>query len=235
MANSQLGLEGYGSAVPEAFFDELSRVDESAFRALGVVRRHHRGAYLMLEGDRNDHVLVLRAGRLKIVRNTDDGREVFVALRRPVDLIGELNALAGSESPRAASVVALDDVTVQSVAAEEFLTFVADRPAVSFALMRQLAGRLREATERISEAAGYDSLRRVARFLVEQADRHGEPVEGGVLVVPGLSQADLAGAMASSSKSVARALAILRGRGLIRTARRSIVIVDVEGLRHFVH
>ena len=218
-----------------AVFDELDPADQSAFRALGVVRRHRRGTYLMLEGDRNDHVLVLRDGRLKIVRNTDDGREVFVAVRSPGELVGELNALAGSESPRAASVIALDDVTVQSIPAAEFVRFVADRPAVSFALMRQLAARLREATERMSDAAGYDTLRRVARFLIDQAERHGEAVEDGVLVAAGLSQADLAGAMASSSKSVARALAILRGRGLIRTARRSIVVADLEGLRQFDH
>lgn len=220
--------------MPDAVFDDFSPVDESALRALGVTRRQRRGAYLMLEGDRNDHVLVLREGRLKIVRNTDDGREVFVAVRRAVDLVGELNALAGSNSPRAASVVALDDVTVQSIPAEEFLAFLAERPAVSFALMRQLASRLREATERMSDAAGYDSLRRVARFLLDQADRSGEQVADGVLVAAGLSQADLAGVTASSAKSVARALAILRGRRLITTARRSVVVTDLDGLRDFV-
>jgi hypothetical protein len=31
------------------------------FHRLGVVRRHQKGAYLILEGDRSDHVLMLRS------------------------------------------------------------------------------------------------------------------------------------------------------------------------------
>ena len=81
---------------------------------LGMVRRHRRGAFLMLEGDRSDHVLIVRDGRLKIVRTSTDGRDVLVALRGPGELVGELSALAGCDAPRAASVVALDDVRDQA-------------------------------------------------------------------------------------------------------------------------
>jgi hypothetical protein len=49
-----------------------------------------------------------------------------------------------------------------------------------------------------------------------------------------LSQHDLAGLVAASPKSVGRALAVLRGRGLVSTGRRSIVIRDFDGLRRFL-
>jgi CRP/FNR family transcriptional regulator, cyclic AMP receptor protein len=68
---------------------------------------------------------------------------------------------------------------------------------------------------------------------VELADRSGREVGGGLLVADGLSQGELAGLVAASPKSVGRALAALRSRGLVTTARRSIVIEDVEGLRRF--
>jgi CRP-like cAMP-binding protein len=223
----------YGSAVAVGVFDGLTPDDRRTLRDLGVVRRHQRGAYVILEGDRSDHVLVLLEGRLKIVRTNEDGRESLVAVRTAGELVGELNALAGSDAPRAASVIALDDVTVQSIPAAEFLSFVAARPQVSFSLMRSLAVRLREATARHSDAAGYDSLHRVARVLVEQAERDGRAVDGGLLVGDGLSQSDLAGLVSASPKSVGRALSTLRSRGLITTARRTIVVVDIEGLRRF--
>ena len=217
----------------EGPFEGLSAEDRDVLDGLGVVRQHARGTYLILEGDRGDHLLLVRQGRLKIVRTNDDGRESLVAVRGPHELVGELNALSGSHAPRAASVVALDDVTVQSIQATEFVDFVATHPAVSFSLMRSLAQRLREATLRHAEAAGYDSLRRVARVLVELADRTGREVDGGLLVADGLSEGELAGLVAASPKSVGRALAALRSRGLVTTARRSIVIQDVEGLRRF--
>ena len=214
-------------------FDGLSAEDRDVLNRLGVVRRHARGTYLMLEGDRSDHLLLVREGRLKIVRTNDDGRESLVAVRGPNELVGELNALCGSDAPRAASVVALDDVTVQSITAGEFLDFVAARPSVCLRLLRSLALRLRESTLRHAEAAGYDSLHRVARMLVELADSTGRRVDGGMVVAEGLSHGELAGLVAASPKSVGRALAALRARGLVTTARRAIVIDDIDRLRQF--
>jgi CRP/FNR family cyclic AMP-dependent transcriptional regulator len=203
------------------------------FHELGVVRRYNKGAFLILEGESSDHVLVLRSGRLKIVRTATDGRETLVAVRGPGELVGDLNALAGAHAPRAASVVALDDVVVQAITAPEFLRFVERHAAVSFALLRQMAARLREATTRHADAGGYDVLHRLARTLVEEADRNGRDVEAGTLVGTGLSQQDLAGLVAASPKSVSRSLAVLRSRGLVSTGRRSIVIRDLDGLRRF--
>jgi CRP-like cAMP-binding protein len=130
--------------------------------------------------------------------------------------------------------VALDDVTVQAIPSADFLQFVERNPSVSFGLLRQLAARLREATTRHADAAGYDVLHRVARALLDEADRDGRIVDGGTAVGAGLSQDDLAGLVAASPKSVGRSLAVLRTRGLVSTGRRSIVISDLDGLRRFV-
>jgi CRP/FNR family cyclic AMP-dependent transcriptional regulator len=206
---------------------------QAELRGLGVVRRYRRGAFLALEGDRSDHVILVRTGRVKIVNTSTDGRDLLLAVRGTGELVGELNALAGSDAPRAASVIALDDVIAQTIQAADFLRFVERNPAVSFALLRQLASRLREATSRQAEAAGYDVLHRVARVLVDEGERNGRQVDGGLVVGDGLSQHDLAGLVAASTKSVGRALAVLRGRGLVSTGRRSIVVSDLDGLRRF--
>jgi CRP/FNR family transcriptional regulator, cyclic AMP receptor protein len=219
--------------VTDAPFASLTVAAQEQLRALGTVRRHHRGAYLMLEGERADHVLLVRSGRLKIVRTTTDGREAVVAVRGEGELVGELNALAGTVRPRVGSVVALDDAVVQVIAADDLLTFLERHPAASLGLLRLLAARLREATSRQADAAGYDVLHRVARALVAEAERDGRVVDGGTQVGAGLSQAELAGLVAASPKSLARALAVLRNRGLVATGRRSIVIRDMDGLRDF--
>ena len=226
-------VEDYRVAVSEGPFAALAPEVWADLHDLGVVRRHQRGAYLLLEGDRGDHVLMVRSGRVKIVHTAVDGREVLVAVRGEGELVGELNALAGSDAPRAASVVALDDVVVQTIPARDFLAFVARHPDVSLGLLRQLATRLREATSRHADTAGYDVLHRVARALIAEAERHGRDVEAGTAVGAGLSQTDLAGLIAASPKSVGRSLAVLRARGLVSTGRRSIVIHDLEGLRRF--
>ena len=235
MANSSSVATGvrYRARVTWGFAAALTDEEREALRDVGVVRRHRRGTYVMLEGDRGDHALVVVEGRVKIVATTPDGRESLIAVRGEGELIGELNALAGDDTPRSASVCALDDIVVRSIPAAELLRFLESHPSACFRLMRQLAARLRESTVRHADAAGYDALHRVARVLVEQADRTEQSAGGPVDVGQGLSQRDLAGLVAGSPKSVSRALASLRSLGLITTSRRSILVHDVERLRRF--
>ena len=214
-------------------FASLPAGAQEDLHELGAVRRYRRGAYMILEGDGDDHVLLVRSGRVKIVRTSVDGRETVVAVRGPGELVGELNALAGSPAPRAGSVVAMDDVVVQAVAAADLMRFLERHPAASVALLRVLATRLREATTRQADAAGYDIVHRVARVLLAQAEREGRADGGDTAVGEGLSQNELAGLVAASPKSVARALATLRDSGLVSTGRRSIVVRDLAGLRRF--
>jgi CRP-like cAMP-binding protein len=219
--------------VNKAFVDSLDADDRTALLSLGTVRRYRKDAAVLLEGDRSDQVLVLREGRVRIVSTSVDGRELLLAVRGRGELVGELNVLASDETPRAATVIAMEDVAAQTVSAEEFRAFLRRHPEAAFALLRQLADRLRESSNRHHEAGAYDTLHRVARALVELAERGGRVVDDGVLVADGLTQEDLAGLVSSSRESAARALAALRRKGLITTGRRSMVITDLDRLRHF--
>ena len=90
------GAGRYRSAVSDSPY-ALAPDLQAALTGLGIVRRHRRGAFLILEGDRSDHVLFIRSGRLRIVRTSTDGRDVLVAVRGPGELVGELSALAGAD------------------------------------------------------------------------------------------------------------------------------------------
>ena len=74
-------------------------------------------------------------------------------------------------------------------------------------------------------------LGRVALRLVELAEDAGEPSDQGIRITVPLTQEDLAQWVAGSREAVARALASLRKRNLVTTARREIVVTDLEGLR----
>ncbi len=215
------------------FLDRLGPAERDALRALGGTRRFPRESTLLMEGDRGDHALVLRAGRVRIVNCAPDGREILVAVRGPGELVGELSALGTDETGRAASVIALEEVVAQVIPGAVLVEFLHQHPAAAVALLRQFASRLRESSARHVGAGAYDSLHRVARTLVELAERDGHVVDTGIAVAVGLTQDDVAGLVASSRETVTRALAVLRRRDLIATERRRIVVRDLERLRQF--
>ena len=196
---------------------------------LGHRRRYKAGATLFLEGDLGPNVIIVHAGRVKVFATDTDGHSVLLAVRGPGDILGDLGAIDGKS--RSASGLALEAVDVQVLTADDFRAFLADTPGAALALLRVVISRLRDSDRLRVEFGAHDALARVASRLVELAETSGEASEGGIRITLALTQEDLAQWVAASREAVARALASLRRRHLITTARREIVVTDLDGLR----
>lgn len=211
-----------------SFLERLNAADRDAMTALGRRRALKRATTLFTEGDTSDRVVIVVSGRVKISYFTEDGREVVLAVRGPGELLGEFSAIDGE--PRSATATALDDAEVLVVTSDDFRTFVRERSEAAFALLELVVARLRDADRKRIEFAAYDTVGRVARRLVEMAQRFGEPDEKGTRIDLPLSQDELAGWTGASREAVSKALQHLRKRGWIETGRRNIVVLDIEGL-----
>jgi CRP-like cAMP-binding protein len=186
---------------------------------------------MLHSGDDTGTVLIMRSGQAKVTVLGHDGHEVILSFRGPGELLGELSAVDGSA--RSATVTALEPVTALGIPGDAFRALVERRPGLARALLRVLAARLREGDRQRLEYAVYDVPGRLARRLVELAERFGVPAGDGLEISLALSQGELAGWTGCSREGVSKALATLRGLGWIETRRRRIVVRDIEALRHF--
>jgi CRP/FNR family cyclic AMP-dependent transcriptional regulator len=116
---------------------------------------------------------------------------------------------------------------------DQFVECLYTRPMIAVGLIKQMSTRLREVENILVEVNTLDLNRRVATYLWRLANRHGTPGPDGVVLGMPLSQQDIAGRVGASLRGVARALAMLRRRGIICTTRRRIVIVRPDVLRSF--
>jgi CRP-like cAMP-binding protein len=176
-------------------------------------------------------VLIVRAGQAKVTVPDGDGHEAILGFRGPGELLGELSAVDGA--PRSASATALEPMTALGIPGSAFRELLDRRPAIARALLGVLAERLREADRQRREFGAYDVTGRLARRLVELAERFGAPGDDGLEVSLALSQDELAGWCSCSREGVSRALATLRGLGWIDTRRRRIVVRDIDALRRY--
>jgi CRP-like cAMP-binding protein len=206
------------------FLAGLDAGDTEALAALGARRRVAAGATLLREGHRSETVALVQRGRLKISYMSVDGREVILAIVGPGSVLGEVAAIDGE--PHSSSAIALEPVEVAIIPAARFRAFVAERPSVGMALLRTLTRRLRDSDRRQVEFATTDTVGRVSACLIDLADRYGDGDDMGIR----LSQDELASLTGASREAVVKALATLRSRGWIETARRSIRIIEREAL-----
>jgi CRP-like cAMP-binding protein len=167
---------------------------------------------------------------VKISAATTDGREVVLAIYGAGDLLGELSAI--DARPRSATATAIDPVDARIVAGEEFRAFMAASSQASLFFLKSLSGRLRDSDRRRVEFIALDSVGRVATQVVELAEQYGVGLpDGTILIDLPLSQDELAGLTGASREAVGKALHLFRSRGWMSTARRSITVRDLDGLR----
>lgn len=211
------------------FGDELAEPEWAELVQHGRPRQLSSGALLLVEGTRSDTVVIVISGRVKVFTTAEDGTEAVVAVRGPGAVLGELAAIDGQ--PHSASAACLEPLEVLAVGRRQFIAFLHAHPQAMWVLMRILARRLREANRDRLELGVYDTLGRLARRLVELADRYGQPTEAGIRITLPLTQDELARWIGASPEAVTKAFRTLRAEGCVRTQRRTITVIDVEGLR----
>jgi CRP/FNR family transcriptional regulator, cyclic AMP receptor protein len=92
------------------------------------------------QGEVGTGFFLVASGSVRVVR---DGETL--ATIGPGDFFGELSVLDGR--PRVAQVIANEPTTCLALATWDFEAVVKEQPAVALAVLRGLAGRLRELTE----------------------------------------------------------------------------------------
>jgi CRP/FNR family cyclic AMP-dependent transcriptional regulator len=203
------------------FLDAIGERAASRLLAESVDRRWPSGSVLFHEGDRADRVLFVVEGRVKLEVTETNGTTSLLALRGPGDVIGELAAV--DATTRLAAAVAFGGpVRCTVVPASTFRDVVEGDTTAAMALVRLLAGRLREAEGRRAEHGALGVEQRLARRLLDLVDADGR--------VDGLGQDELAGLVGASREAVAKALQGLRAAGVVATGRRSIEVLDVAAL-----
>jgi len=209
----------------------FSALDDEAASALGASMdetRLRRGDVLFREGDSGDKLYIVTEGKVKLGRTSADGRENLLAILGPGQMFGELSLF--DPGPRSATVTAVTDTVFASLSHEDLLRWLDGRPVVARGLLAQIAGRLRKANDVNADLVFSDVPGRVAKALLDLADRFGRTADDGVHVHHDLTQEELAQLVGASRETVNKALADFAARGFLRLEGRAVVILDVERL-----
>ncbi|MGH3445263.1 MAG: Crp/Fnr family transcriptional regulator [Nocardioidaceae bacterium] len=209
-------------------FSALDDEAASALRASMAETSLRRGEVLFHEGDAGDRLYVVTDGKIKLGRSSSDGRENLIAILGPGQMFGELSLF--DPGPRSATVTAVTDTTFASLSHEDLLRWLDGRPGVARGLLLQLASRLRRTNDVVADLVFSDVPGRVAKALLELADRFGRTADDGVHVHHDLTQEELAQLVGASRETVNKALADFASRGWLRLEPRSVVIMDIERL-----
>jgi CRP/FNR family transcriptional regulator, cyclic AMP receptor protein len=209
----------------------FTALDDSGAEALrsSMTEVHvHKGESVFEEGDPGDRLYVIVEGKVKLGVTSPDGRENLHAILGPGEMFGELSLF--DPSPRRATATAVSDCTLLGLGQTNLRGWLTGRPEVAEALLQALAQRLRRTSDALSDLVFSDVPGRVAKALLDLADRFGVQTPEGVVVTHDLTQEELAQLVGASRETVNKALADFASRGWIELESRQVTILDVERL-----
>lgn len=212
-----------------SFWALLARTEREALRRIGTLNHHPAGITVLREGDPAGSVLILLAGRVKVVATTPRGNPALLAIRGPGDILGELSAVVGKR--RLASVVTVDPVDVLRLPGERFDRVMAQNPTIVQAVLRVMSHRLHDDNARRAVFADSTTAQRLEVLLADLAEQYGSADGSSVQITLPFSQEDLAGLIDASREAVVRALRTLRAKGIVRTDRQRITVLRPDELR----
>lgn len=165
------------------------------------VRRLKRRDTLFHQGDPGDALFVIRAGLIKVYTDTVDGREKVLRLMGPGDVLGELGLFDGAA--RSATALAVQASVLLRFPREAVVAALLAEPEAALRLCGLMAQRVRTLTEELEDAAYLDLPGRLAKVLLDTAERVGTQHADGTLEVDlALTQQELAELVGSTRARV---------------------------------
>jgi len=172
------------------------------------------GKSLMTVEQTGEVVYFIISGTVKVHIEQEDGADVSISLLGPGEIIGEMSAL--DQTNRSASVLTLEETTLLWMDRDAFRQCLAAIPTLACNLACTLSARLRSANEQIQSLAALEVETRIARRILAFAERYGQPVPNGDLLIPiRLTQTDIANLVGASREHTNKILVSYKERGYL--------------------
>lgn len=210
-------------------FERMSPEEREELRGMMSQTTLCRGEVLFNEGDSGDRLYILLTGKVKLGHTSVDGRENLLAVLGPGEIVGELTLF--DPGPRSATATAVATTELLALEHNQLMGFIDSHPTLAKDMLRALAVRLRLTNIALADLVFSDVPGRVAKALLDLAERFGAPTEDGIHVPHDLTQEELAQLVGASRETINKSLAEFSSRGWIRLEGRAVTLIDVERLK----
>ena len=184
-------------------FSQVSDDDLDELAPHLIERRYPKNATIVEEGLSGDYMYVIREGRVKVTKASDDGREKIMNFLEAGDFFGEMTLL--NRAPRSASVKTLEPSRLVALARRDLMASLRKSPDLALGVIEELARRLRETNEQASSM----SFQRVKARAMGLFSRIAVE-EGGRWITPALTHQQIADMIGTSRETVTRVIKQLK-------------------------
>ncbi|OPX93571.1 MAG: Anaerobic regulatory protein [Pelotomaculum sp. PtaB.Bin104] len=205
-----------------ALFAALSPAERQQVTLLAGKKTYQKGEMVFHEGQPADTIYLVKSGRIRLFKLSEEGKEITLDILRADDIFGE-NAIF-DEQLHSMSAQALESSFVCTCTRGDFERMIMQNPAVALKLIKALGEKLNNYTVQIADMAFRDVKGRLLNTLQRLAQDYGKPNGDGLMIIISLTHQDLANLVNASRVMVTNTLNRLKQEGLISMNDNYIVV-----------
>ncbi|MDH4227873.1 MAG: Crp/Fnr family transcriptional regulator [Deltaproteobacteria bacterium] len=209
-------------------FSALSSDEIDAFKDVVRTSFHPKKDMIYMEGDDCRGLYVVRAGRVKLIRSSKDGREHIVKLLGPGEILGL--EVFGGVAKYELGAVAMEDADLCFMATRDFFSILKREGAIAVKIAKALGVELLDAYKKIGTLGLLNAREKLAHLLYTLATEYGEQVKGGVRLQLTLSRLDIAEMLGITQETSIRLLKSFKEDGILAIKRKEIIIASMKRL-----
>lgn len=212
-----------------AFLDDgqLSKVE-----TVIIERSYQKGRILFMENEPGEAVFFVKKGRIKVTKQTEDGREHILHFINPGEVFAEVVMFEGGTYPATAEVV--EDCTVGMIRNVDMDRIINENPGIALGLLKIMARRLRVSQQQLIEMALLDTSRRAASMLLFLAGEQGIQTGEGIEIDISLTNQDLANLIGTSRETANRIINDFKRQKAIEVNKGRVTILDKYKLKSWL-
>jgi|SRR5579871_2122073 len=196
-----------------------------------VWRRYSAGARIVSREAREYDVYWIITGSVRVTAFSRTGRQVTYRDLHAGDWFGDLAAI--DHCPRSADVIALDESTLASLRSEQFVELIFSHRPVADAMLRHLAHRVRDLTDRVFELSTASVPCRIDAEILRLVRIVGA-TQNRCRIDPAPRHSDIATRVSTNREQVTRELSRLVKQGVLSRDARTLIVQDVARLERLV-
>ena len=212
----------------------FSNLDEKQISFIATKMRnkkYSKSDIILMEDEVGDTFFIILEGSVKVTRDSEDGREVILAVLSSGNFFGEISLLDGKT--RSANAIALEKTSLMILKTNDFLQLLKEIPQISISLLSELAKRIRKTDEQVENLAFSDAEKRIGISILSISEQLGV-VKNGLVKIPKLPfHQDIANMAGTSRETVSRMLKLLETKKLITRNSNELSFVDYNKFKSY--
>ncbi|WP_201769309.1 Crp/Fnr family transcriptional regulator [Fervidicella metallireducens] len=187
---------------------------------------------IFMEGEAGEAIYFVKQGKVKIFKNTQDGKEHIIHIMTEGEVFAEACLFSNSRYP--ANAEAIEDSEVLMIKNKDIEELILKQPTIGIEIIKVMAKRLMMVSKQIEYLALQDAYGKTASLLIKLIKDEGLPLKDGIKLKTSFSRQEMGNMVGLSRETFTRALSKLRQDKAIEIDKDEIIIISVNKLKSWV-